>query len=313
MTKLAYFPRLGSYGRLGNQMFQIAALHSLLMKCKLDGIAFHWNYSSPSGPLQERCYIDLLYPAFSRINRIDEIDDSFQISGIFLEQNDFTEGLRVFQEWNNRELCDSTEHSNLCNNRLYVIHGYFQSEEYFGDITLDMFNERSKQLNEAIDIARTYLNSLGFSANDSVAVHVRRGDYRNILDVLPTLPADYYYSALSSKDKNVFVFGDYADAELSNWINETFSEKNLGFQIKKVDSRQVSWLSSIERPIQDAAWMHVFGDFNKAVIANSSFSWWGARLGEHRGTVKNVFAPRNWFGPAGPSPHRIVPERWYRI
>jgi hypothetical protein len=47
------------------------------------------------------------------------------------------------------------------------------------------------------------------------------------------------------------------------------------------------------------------------IIANSSFSWWGAWLGEGEGSV--VVAPKRWFADAAIDTASIVPERWVRI
>jgi hypothetical protein len=47
------------------------------------------------------------------------------------------------------------------------------------------------------------------------------------------------------------------------------------------------------------------------IIANSSFSWWGAWLGNN--SQKSIIAPSNWFGPKGPSNYEIIPTNWITL
>jgi hypothetical protein len=48
------------------------------------------------------------------------------------------------------------------------------------------------------------------------------------------------------------------------------------------------------------------------IIANSTFSWWGAYLNKNKNKI--IVSPKNWFGPNGPNDQfDIVPKEWIKI
>jgi len=164
--------------------------------------------------------------------------------------------------------------------------GYFQSERYFSSIA------------EAL---RKYLSpreSLGASSADMlrriersrlpVSVHVRRGDYLNpgTTEFHGLLGGSYYREAISRVDASVgegtdfFVFSDDPAA----------AEQVLDF-VPRLRLTHVR--GDPERPWEDMALM---ARCRHHVIANSSFSWWGAWLNDS--SDKIVVAPRAWFAPS---------------
>jgi hypothetical protein len=165
--------------------------------------------------------------------------------------------------------------------------GYFQSERYFSGIAgklRDYFQPREGFGPQAQAIA----DAIARSALP-VSVHIRRGDYVKSAEtarVHGVLGATYYRKALSilqgalASPITVFVFSDDpVDAEA---VLDFVPRDNL-----------VHVRGDPDRPWEDMALM---GQCRHHVIANSSFSWWGAWL--NSSSDKIVVAPREWFTSA---------------
>jgi hypothetical protein len=164
--------------------------------------------------------------------------------------------------------------------------GYFQSERYFSsvaEILRDCFSPREPFGAAAAEVlCRIERSRL------PVSVHVRRGDYLKpgTAEVHGILGEPYYREAMSrleaaiGQDAELFVFSDDAVA----------AEQLLNFVPM---SRLVHVRGDAERPWEDMALM---ARCQHHVIANSSFSWWGAWL--NRWPDKIVVAPCAWFAPA---------------
>lgn len=144
--------------------------------------------------------------------------------------------------------------------------GYYQSYKYFDHIKKKIKRDFTFKPTSVAPIKR----------ENSLAIHVRRTDYLGLQSYHPNLAEAYYLDALeiSSGFTNAIVFSD--DIEWCKTLNifKDFEFSNRG----AYEDMQLMSLCD----------MHI--------IANSSFSWWGAYLsGSQR-----VVAPRNWFGPALP-------------
>jgi hypothetical protein len=164
--------------------------------------------------------------------------------------------------------------------------GYFQSERYFGgivDTLRDCFNPR-----EPFGVPAAQMMSRIDRSRLCVSVHVRRGDYLKpgTAEFHGVLGEAYYREAIGRIESAVgeppefFVFSD----------NPAVAEQLLNFI---PSSRLVHVRGDPDRPWEDMALM---ARCRHHVIANSSFSWWGAWL--NRSTDKVVVAPRAWFAPA---------------
>jgi len=122
---------------------------------------------------------------------------------------------------------------------------------------------------------------------DAIAVHVRRTDFLLPNSPMVELGADYYRRALERVPRNlpVLVFTDAPD-----WARQNVP----GILIDEPDQYRAMWLMSRCR---------------HHVIANSSFSWWAAWLGE-KGVV---VAPSRWLKNNDAVTTQIVPERWATV
>lgn len=170
----------------------------------------------------------------------------------------------------------------------------FQSEKYFEpikDIILQEITLKNPLLTQAQNIA----NNIKLQTN-SVSIHIRRGDYLNNSHH-PICPPEYYYHAehyIKSKINNplFFIFSD--DIE---WVR-----KNL--QIS--DSVFVS-----DKNISEVEEMFLMSQCKHNIIANSTFSWWGAYL--NRNDHKIVIAPKQWTKHKSANELDILPKSWIQM
>jgi len=176
--------------------------------------------------------------------------------------------------------------------------GYWQSERHFTDlaslIRLD-FTPKQPLSGINLDIARM------IASRNAVSLHVRRGDYvsdRTVNVLHGVCSNDYYRNALTHIVERVekpefFVFTDDPD-----WVRGNLK---LGFPTYLVTH-------NANAPVEDLRLMSLC---RHHVIANSSFSWWGAWLADRAGQI--VCAPKRWFGSYPHDTRDLVPERWVRL
>lgn len=173
---------------------------------------------------------------------------------------------------------------NQCPNDISIM-GYFQSEKYFNHISESIcedFTFRSHILNPCLEM----MGDVG----DAISLHVRRTDYTTNANHT-ALSVKYYEKALKEFPKNstVIIFTD--DVE---WCQnqELFAPDR--FMIAENNP------NSVDMCLMSLCKGHI--------IANSSFSWWGAWLSKS----DNVIASSVWFGPenADKSTKDLIPMRW---
>lgn len=175
--------------------------------------------------------------------------------------------------------------------------GYWQTEKYFAHIRPQLLDELTLR-----EQTSHYINGIAeqIKASQSVSIHFRRGDYvtdPNIAAYHGTCDLSYYSAAIqklqsAEPELRFFMFSD--DPQ---WL-----ESNIppGISSLIVDARQSSaredlWLMSLCK---------------HHIIANSSFSWWGAWLGQRQGI--NI-TPRKWFSSASFNDIDVVPQTWHRL
>jgi len=175
--------------------------------------------------------------------------------------------------------------------RNLYIEGQFQSEKYFlhnRDKIVELFSCDENTKNYILSKYNKIL--LG----NTVSLHIRRGDYLLTPDHHPTCGLDYYNQAIElfpEVDK-ILVFSD--DCE---WAKKSFTEEKY----------------VIIEGEKDYIDLYLMTMCKNNIIANSSFSWWGAWLNENPN--KRVVAPKNWFG-SSLSDHDtkdLIPKNWIKI
>lgn len=180
---------------------------------------------------------------------------------------------------------------------LTVLDGYWQRYEY-ADGLAGFVRERlaASALPGTAELAR---EAAGCS---SLAVHVRRGDYVTdaaALAVHGVCDIGYYHRAIDliesqARIEKLFVFSDDLEWAIAN----------LG-----LDSRAV--YVNRDRSLRDVDEFRIMAACRHFIIANSTFSWWAARLSDS--PKKLVVAPRRWFRDPRLSDERLVPPGWIRV
>ena len=177
-------------------------------------------------------------------------------------------------------------------NNFVYLDGYWQNELYFSDIRELLLRELSPN-NSMNDLSFAYLDSI--KKSNSVSLHVRRGDYLNLKNI-NVLDVDYYMKAAEYIRKNVerptfYIFSD--DLE---WCKSSLTF--LGNCI---------FVERTQTEIDDLKLMS-FCQHN--IIANSSFSWWGAWLNQNPN--KTVIAPKGWL-LNDPGSSNVILSDWVKF
>lgn len=286
-------------GGLGNQMFQYAAARSLALERKT------WVYLDPfflyedaKGRWTQRHYelgalnVHYKYERSGRINFLRRVHFS-RFWRRMSESKGWPFSFRTFIE---KGTGFQPEFFSFPKNT--YLKGYFQSEKYFLKHADVIRKELACTDPPAGKNAETLEKIIGCNA---VSIHVRRGDYIT----LPTAAAyhgfpglEYYAKAIEHMQSNVdgaefFVFSDepaWVKQNLPVPGNATFVDWNVG------------------KGHED---LRLMSNCRHHIIANSSFSWWGAWLNPSK--EKLVIAPKNWFANPEENDKDIIPAGWLRF
>lgn len=208
----------------------------------------------------------------SEVNVVHEPIENYS-NNIFRKINFTTTDSMNFKEFFWSPPIEYTEIPNFDANTKLI--GYFQNEKFFKNIKsniIDLFEIDSITYQKLIHKYHDILEK------DTCSIHVRRGNYLERQNYHPVLTLDYYKKAISiiGSGKHYLIF--------SNDI--TWCKENLDFIEKKTFIEE-------NTDYQDLYLMSMCKD---NIIANSSFSWWGAWLNKTHN--KKVICPSIWFGPS---------------
>lgn len=283
-------------GGLGNQMFQYAAGRALALRygCGLilDRSSFHRTFAV-NRPFE----LDRLRIVVSPSPPISSLRFMLARRGLALLQT--ASGWHPFRE--ERPSYDPLFEQ--LPQRSYLI-GYWQSWRYFDHVAPTIYEEL--QAAEPLSSASQVLADQ-MSGTTSLCIHVRRGDYVTspaVREHHGVLDFNHYQRAIGMIQERVegiraFVFSDDLD-----WCRSAFAP--LGLDAKFVDCNR-----------GENSWQDLFlmASCRHAIIANSSFSWWGAWMGDRRTVDRDriVIAPRRWLvGEDVPFEDRC-PQSWIPI
>lgn len=168
--------------------------------------------------------------------------------------------------------------------------GYFQSELYHKG-----YEEYLREVFKPVKLTEDYLKDKYPFLFDlkCVAMHVRRGDYLQLSFYHPVLSIDYYHQALKQLPQfdKILVFTNDID-----WCYKNLIDSRIVF----IDEKD--WMS-----------MYMMSYCQYHVVANSSFSWWGAKFAEIFYPEKDIkiMYPKNWFGLGiNENLKDLIPQRW---
>ena len=177
--------------------------------------------------------------------------------------------------------------------------GYWQSERYFVDIA-DLLRKELTFKDEPDGINRTLAEEI--ATKNSVALHIRRADYVSnevTNSVLGVCSLDYYHRAVEEISTHInnphfYIFSDDPD-----WV-----KVNIRFD-------QASTFLSHNDADKNYEDLRLMSLCKGNIIANSSFSWWGAWLNSNRS--RTVIAPINWFSATSYNTCDLIPGSWIRL
>tara|TARA_B100000287_G_scaffold332190_1_gene317124 strand:+ start:939 stop:1781 length:843 start_codon:yes stop_codon:yes gene_type:complete len=259
------FDHIGNLGRLGNQMFEFAALR---------GIAAEHGYEVCIPPADHQGIENYsLHQCF----KLDHIKTGFI--------NNENYSLEQTFHYNNDLFSTCPDNTSL--------YGFFQSWRYF----VNFEDEIRKDFTFHDDILNP-CKEMVESVEEPIMLHVRRGDpnltdprgfkwsYTQCSSQHPPQPIEYYEKALAEfpEDQPVIVFSDSID-----WVKEQEFFSGDRFLHSEPDEK---YADGSFTPYTDLCLMSLC---SHAIIANSSMSWWGAWL--QTNPNKKVIAPKMWFGP----------------
>jgi len=192
--------------------------------------------------------------------------------------------------------------SNIDNNSNILLDGYFQSYKYF-DKYRDVICETIKLPPKLEIIAKQLFLSLSnLFEGETVSIHVRRTDYLTLSHFHYNLPNVYYQQAIQRISDVVsnpyfIIFSDDID-----YCKTSEIFKNL----KKI--------YYVPETYQNYISLYIMSYCEHNIIANSSFSWWGAYLNQN--IDKKVIIPKKWFSEKGPVDFNIndvALKNWIQI
>ena len=292
-----------TFGGLGNQMFQYAAARALAGRlntslCMDTSLLYvHTRNTTPRNyelshfvlsEEQERV-ISSKWRGFLFVKVYPKIRKSFF-------------GKLIAQKYNLFEDKDAynfnPELLSLQNNSL--LFGYFQTEKYFSsheNTIREAFRFKQPLLGKNAKLAEK------IKSCNSVSIHIRRGDYisnQNCCDTFSLTTPNYYRKAIERISMQIenpvfFIFSDEPE--------KAKKEINLPQAI------YIDWNKGADSYID----MQLMSCCRHHIIANSSFSWWGAWLNDYAGKI--VIAPAQWVKDekANTGIHDLLPEKWIRL
>lgn len=174
--------------------------------------------------------------------------------------------------------------------------GYWQSENYFKDIREQILQEFTFP---ASVVKNNEVLTNRMQSENSVSIHVRRSDYlteQNLKVYGNICTEKYYNNAIGYTEQNVDNPHYYVFTDDLAWAKEYFKGDN--YTIVGENRGKDSYID-----------MYLMSKCKHNIIANSSFSWWGAWLNQN--PDKKVLAPKKWFH--NHEKEEIVCEDWIRI
>jgi len=281
-------------GGLGNQLFQIFTAMSYGMNARIKTVF----------PLSRTLTTGIDRPTYW-----DSILSRFSIFTAGIEKNNPTNEelyswIKIREKGFRYQLIPQLQQN-------IMLVGYWQSYLYF-----DKLKETIFRLLQIESLKKSIINEFPqyfAEKNNNISMHFRLGDYKAHPEAHPILPKEYYFNALKTiSDKinglniNVLYF---CESEDNNTVLEIIKYLKTQFNINFI---------KVDDAIQDWKQLLMMSCCNYNIIANSSFSWWGAYMNISESKI--VCYPEVWFGKniIGNIPHEefikdLCPTDWLRI
>jgi hypothetical protein len=177
--------------------------------------------------------------------------------------------------------------------------GYWQTEKYF--LPIQDVIRKDFQFKKPLEGRNKALAEVMATGN-SVSMHIRRGDYIQNPETnsFHGICSDEYYAAaielIKKKAGNIqlYIFSDELE-----WVK---TNMNFDVPVTYVDNNTGN---------NNYIDMQLMSLCKHNIIANSSFSWWGAWLNNSPGKI--VVAPAKWFNDSSINVNDVIPEGWHKL
>lgn len=274
------FSRFGKKGRLGNQLFQYASLIGMAKKYGHELALPNWVYAK---------YFEKppkLFTARS-VNSRQVKEQAYHYTPGYYDQVLVGPNTNVFD-----------------------FDGYFQSESYWKNAVTEVLDALKFKKEFKDSVAKKY-HSIITGKKPIIAVSVRRGDFVNNPNYAQ-LPVTYYYTALEKffpdwkTNSTVIMFSDdieYCKLHFHNYENVFYAENTFNYSDKN------KYFDENKSAIEQLCLMSMCDHF---VLSHSSFSWWGAYLGETSKSM--IIHPARIFDGAlrvSNNTSSYYPNRWH--
>jgi len=286
-------------GGLGNQMFQYSFGRAVSLaqniELKLD---ISWFENLPSKDTVRVYELDTFNfnSIFANKNEVNKLKGIYR----YIPKKVYNLVSKIGISFGNSYFIEKeyTYNSNFFQDNTYF-EGFWQSYRYFDSFKEEIIQDFTCKLplqgkNKELS---THIQSC-----EAISLHIRRGDYVsnvNASNFHGISPLDYYYKAIDLLSKNVeepsfFIFSDDI-----TWVKENLK---IEYPITFVDH------NSLHQGFED---MRLMSMCKHNIIANSSFSWWGAYLNGYE--KKIVIAPQKWFNNPSIDTSDLIPSEWIRL
>jgi hypothetical protein len=189
--------------------------------------------------------------------------------------------------------------------KMKILNGYFQSPKYF-DECLHTINRLLKIDSFKIIMSNRFSELI--NEDHPISMHFRLGDYKKLPEHFIILGEDYYKPAIrcildimQTNKAKILYFCENSDAE----------EVEKMICLLKIEFQEVTF-ERADPLLEDWEQLILMSICRYNIIANSTFSWWGAYLNSYR--HKKVVYPLKWFGPKQPHNTKdLFPKDWIGI
>lgn len=288
--------KLNLMAGMGNQMFEYAYARSLALEYKEELVINPYFMTlAGAGAGRKNYYNNVL----EMLNIPDSVRTMDKVNGYIQGTYDIAEfvamrkcqggknlhGVENFHKLNQRgkyytDDCFTYYDSVRAQKKHKKVIGYYQSEKYFYKYR-DIIKEEVKVIKEPSEENKVMLEQI--TKCNAVCVHIRRGDYISNSKNAALVVCDetYYKNAMKYIGQNVespvfYVFSD--NNEEIAWIKENY---HLPYDVRYV---------MLNNP--DYEELRLMYHCKHFIIANSTFSWWGAYLADYQDKI--VVAPKKW-------------------
>lgn len=288
------------YGGLGNQMFQCAFIEALKRKHPQEKIKMDVSWFSFSNLREPEVLKIFSLPAdFASFEEISKLGRKFRNHFLDRVCNKFlppkkTEIVEPLDDRFNQDYLDRT------GNVYYK--GYWQNYRYFESFR----DEIVKHIFVFPDFMPDDLKNKDaverMCSHNSVAVHVRRGDYLKYKMYCGICDEEYYRKCLRYIQEHVESPHFYIFSNDIPWCKEFFLSLLQENQLTYIDWNIGS------NSFRD---MHLMSECRHMILANSSFSWWAAYLTKKECREQIILSPKRWIN--GPQAQQIHYPTWIKI